>query len=203
MCWQLTEIKMEFGLTTLAGLFIMLSYITISYYKPKQEAEMAKSTLMAGYSASQMIIMTTLDGISNDESMMLPTGGGNSINWVAGHILASRTSILKLLGEERYLSLEEQIPYARGTDRLKPGDTCLSMERIREGLEKTGKTVLKKLRETTDSALSQDIDLPDFPIKFDEPTVDAHLALLLYHEGYHTGQLGLGRCLVGKEARIK
>jgi DinB superfamily len=164
---------------------------------------MAKSTLLAGYSTSQMIIMTNLDGISHDESMMLPEGGGNSINWVAGHILASRTSILKLLGEDRFLSLEDQVPYARGAERLKPGDTCVSMERIREGLEKTGKAVLRKLRGTPDSTLAQDIEIPDFPIKFDEPTLDAHLSMLLYHEGYHTGQLGLGRCVIGKAPRIK
>ncbi len=164
---------------------------------------MAKSTLYAGYSASQMLIMTNLDGISHDESMALPKGGGNSINWVAGHILASRTSVLKLLSEDRFLSLEEQVPYARGAERLKPGDTCLSIERIREGLEKTGKAVLKKLRVTPESELAREIEIPDFPIKFDEPTLDAHLTLLLYHEGYHTGQLGLGRCVIGKAHRIK
>ena len=132
-----------------------------------------------------------------------PKGGGNSINWAAGHILASRTSILKLLGEDRFLSLEDQVPYARGAERLKPDDTCVSMERMREGLEKTGKAVLRTLRETPDSTLAQDIEIPGFPIKFDEPTLDAHLAMLLYHEGYHTGQLGLGRCVIGKTPRIK
>lgn len=164
---------------------------------------MSKSTLMAGYSASQMLTMTNLDGISHEESLVLPGSGGNSLNWTAGHILASRTSVLKLLGGERFLSLEESAPYARGSERLKPGDSGQSMERLLEGLEKTGKDVLKKLRKITDSELGQDIEIPGFPIKFDEPTLDAHLTMLLYHEGYHAGQLGMGRCVIGKEPRIK
>ncbi len=159
---------------------------------------MAKSTLVAGYSASQMLIITNLKGIDHEHSITLPGGGGNSINWIAGHILASRTSILKLLDGDRFLSLEEAAPYARGAQRLNPGAACQSMERIRQGLKSTGRDLLKRLRDIPDSTLAQEIELPNFPIKFEEPTLDAYLTLLLYHEGYHTGQLGLGRCVIGK-----
>lgn len=163
---------------------------------------MAKSTLVTGYSTSQMLIISNLKGISHEDSMMLPGSGGNSINWIAGHILTSRTSILKLVGGDRFLSQEEAAPYGREVERLNPGDKCESMERIREGLESTEKDLQKKLRDIPDSALAQNIDMPGFPFKLEEPTLDAYLTFLLYHEGYHTGQLGLCRCVIGKEPRI-
>ena len=164
---------------------------------------MAKALLITSFELSQRLMQANLDGISQDESRVLPAGGGNPINWIAGHLLASRNSILKLAGGEVYLGAEDAAPYARGSKRLMPGDKCLSIERLREGLAETGKQVIKLLRALPAEALEREIEVPNFPVKFEEPTLDAHLSLLLYHEGYHVGQLGLARCVIGKGQQLK
>ena len=164
---------------------------------------MAKALLITSFEVSQRLLMTNLEGISHEESITLPEGGGNSINWIAGHLLASRNSILKLAGGEVYLDSEGIAPYARGCKRLEPGDKCMTIEKIREGLSETGKKVVKLLRAMPAGELEQDIEIPGFPVKFVEPTRDAHISLLLYHEGYHVGQIGLARCVIGKQPQIK
>jgi uncharacterized damage-inducible protein DinB len=164
---------------------------------------MAKALLITSFELSQRMLAANLDGISHEESMLLPGNGGNPINWIAGHILASRNSILKLAGGDVYLDSEGIAPYARGSKRLQPGDKCMTIEQIKEGLSETSKQTVKLLRALPDGALEQEIEIPGFPVKFDEPTLDAHLSLLLYHEGYHNGQLGLARCVIGKEPQLK
>ena len=68
---------------------------------------MAKALLITSLEVSQRLLMTNLEGISQEDSMMLPGNGGNPINWIAGHILASRNSILKLAGGEVYLDSDQ------------------------------------------------------------------------------------------------
>ena len=164
---------------------------------------MAKALLITSFEVSDRLMQTNLEGISQEESRALPAGGGNSINWIAGHLLASRNSILKLAGGEIYLGPEDAAPYARGSKRLMPGDKGLSVGRLREGLSETGKQVIKLLRALPAGALEREIEVSNFPVKFDEPTLEAHLSLLLYHEGYHVGQLGLARCVIGKGPQLK
>ena len=51
--------------------------------------------------------------------------------------------------------------------------------------------------------LEEELDLPGFPIKMEKPTRGAFLTLFLFHEGYHAGQLGIVRRLLGKESVAK
>lgn len=164
---------------------------------------MSKSTLVAGFGASQHVTMSNLGGINHEDSVSPPAEGGNCINWVAGHILASRNSILKLLGGRGFLSEEECAPYQRGSKQLQPGDDCVPMDRLLDGLQQTGNEIIQRLQGISEEELDKEFEVPNFPVKFDEPTVAAHIFLLFYHEGYHTGQLGLGRRVLGKEAAIK
>ena len=46
---------------------------------------------------SQYILDKHTGDISQEESLRSPETGGSSLNWLAGHILASRNSMLKLL----------------------------------------------------------------------------------------------------------
>lgn len=164
---------------------------------------MSKSTLIAGYQTSQGVMMANLEGISHEDSIKLPEDQGNPLNWIAGHLLSSRGGILKLVGGQSFLSEEESEPYKRGSKLLEPSDNCVRMERLVEGLVNTGDELIARLKDIPESELEKEFEVPGFPVKFDEPTVASHLILLMFHEGYHTGQLGLGRRVLGKESAIK
>ena len=107
---------------------------------------MSKALLITSLEVSNRLALTNLDGISHEESLVLPGENANSINWITGHMLVSRNSILKLAGGEVYLDADKYTYYARGSKRLMPGDECMSIEKLREGISKTCKQAVKLLR---------------------------------------------------------
>ena len=164
---------------------------------------MDKNTLIAGYSVSQRLISGNTDGIGHEESLVQPSPAGNSMNWVAGHLLVSRGQILGLLGAGPFLSEDEKKLYQRGSAPVKPAGESVDFGRLRDGLEQTAGTITGVLAGADESFLEEELDLAGFPIKMEKPSRGAYLALFLFHEGYHAGQLGIVRRLLGKESVAK
>lgn len=164
---------------------------------------MSKETLAAGFKTSQQLIGVNIDGISHEDSLKQPELAGNCLNWIAGHILDSRSTALALLGEQPFLSEEEARPYKRGSAPVKPGAPCTDFERLREGLGKTGEIIVSKLNSMDQEDMEEFLDPSLIPVKLEKPTRSAFLNLLLFHEGYHTGQLGISRRLLGLESAVK
>lgn len=164
---------------------------------------MERDSLAASFFASQYLAGANLDGISQEESLRLPAGGGNCINWIAGHILVSRESILKPLGGQPWLGAEEAQPYRRGTEGRALGEGALPIDRLREGLLATGREIVERLKGIDPQHLEQPIDPKLLPMPAERPTIGGLLSFLLLHESYHNGQLGLGRRMLGKTGVIR
>ncbi len=85
---------------------------------------------------------------------------------------------------------------------MKSGDQGIDLERLKVALDESQKKLIPALQGLSDEALAADV-----PEKFKRPpltgSVGDALARLCYHEGYHNGQIGLVRRLVGKESAIK
>ncbi len=164
---------------------------------------MSRDVLAASFSISQQIILGNVLGIDHEESLKQPQSEGNCLNWIAGHILSSRTSILETLGEKPFLSEEEEKAYRRGSEPLKLGDEGVDFDKLRAGLMQSGGIIVSKLNSLEDDYMEAEIDPKEVPIPTEEPTRNGLLTFLLYHEAYHVGQLGMGRRLLGKEGAIK
>ena len=164
---------------------------------------MSRDVLAASFSISQQIILGNLVDINHQESLEQPRPEGNCLNWIAGHILASRASILNTLGEQPFLSDAEEKPYRRGSAPLKPGDECVDFDKLRAGLMESGGAIVNKLKSLADDYIEAEIDPKEVPIPTEEPTRNGLLTFLLYHEAYHVGQLGFGRRLLGKKGAIR
>ena len=163
---------------------------------------MQNLSLAAGFDASQYAVRVNLDGLTHEQSLVRPEPGGNCVNWIAGHILVARGSILKRLGGEPHLEGEEAGLYGRGAETFGDGEGALDIDRLRAGLEATGKEIATRLRAADPDLLDAEIDPSTLPMPLEEATVGTLLTFLLFHEGYHVGQLGLGRRLVGKPGAI-
>ncbi len=164
---------------------------------------MNPSTMLAnGFGFTQRGIEMNLAGITHQESLHAPEPGGNCLNWIAGHILASRGSILKRLGGQPFLTDAEAAPYRRGAGGLPP-EKALPWQRILEGLKTTSATLCPQLEALAPQALDQPLDPSQLPIPIKDPTLGSLLHFLFFHEAYHAGQLGIGRRLLGKESAIK
>ena len=164
---------------------------------------MNAQTFAEGYKAAQMVIAAQLQGISHEESLAQPSKEENCLNWIAGHLLSSRGRILTELGGEGFLTEEESERYKMGSEAIGPGSRCVDLARLTEGLNQTGETLLARIKQTTSEDLSRELDPKQFPIPVEEPTLATLLALFMYHEGYHSGQLALGRRLLGKPSGLE
>jgi hypothetical protein len=168
-----------------------------------EDKEMENESLAQAFGLSQYAIQANMDDVDHEESLSAADPGGNCMNWVAGHVLNTRDMLLSQLGGEAFLREDEARPYARGAKRLKAGDHCVNWDRLKEGLAWTSENLCGKLKSLSQEDLDKSLDPSDFPVPVEHHTLGALCALLLFHEGYHAGQLGAGRRLLGKEGKLK
>jgi hypothetical protein len=145
---------------------------------------------------------TNTADITHEESLRAPAPGGNCLNWIVGHILVSRGAILRLLDGMSWLSAGEESLYTRGTPGLPADGTAVDFGRLREGLRETGQDIARRLADIPAERLAEELDSSTFPARLTLPTRAAFLTLLLFHESYHAGQLGIGRRLLGRSGMI-
>ena len=164
---------------------------------------MEKRTLIDGFTTSHSTLMANLTDIDNATSVAQPEAGGNCINWIAGHLLNARGNMLAMLGGEPFLNDEENERYKRGSEPIRGGDAHTDIARIVDGLKKTHERTIATLEAMPEEKLASELDESVFPAPVKQQTLGTMLGLFLFHEGYHTGQLGLARYAAGKGAVIK
>jgi len=144
---------------------------------------------------SHMALTRNLEGITHEESVLAPDGGGNSLNWVLGHLLNYRNTILKLLGKPPAWDSPQAARYARGSAPLGPDDDPVPFETLRAELDRSQGLLVAALRAAPAEQLAA-------PAENGDP-VATRIAMLGFHEGYHGGQIGLLRRLLGHAGAIK
>ena len=126
--------------------------------------------------------------------MFQPEPLGNCANWILGHIIANRNTIMKLVGENPIWNGEESHPYRRGSEPLTDDTSAIPLDRmltdLRASQEKLS-SILTKMSAKQLEAIVEDVTLYDY------------LGALQFHEAYHAGQLGILRRLIGKPGAIK
>ena len=124
------------------------------------------------------------------------------MNWVLGHILATRGTILKLAGEDPIWSEDDAAPYRRGSTPLVPGriaearpfatllaDLARSQERLKTGLARI---------------TPEQLEAPGLAgVPGGVQPVGTQLAIFNFHESYHAGQTGILRRLVGLAGAVQ
>lgn len=155
---------------------------------------MNPKTLAMLFKLTEYCTKVNTEGLTHDDSLIQPNGGGNCCNWVLGHILSSRNSILSLLGEERILSEEAAKLYQRSSDPILDGKDARSFESLLEDFARSQDRIMGALKRISGEDLAR---------KIDDETLGEKLATFHFHESYHVGQLGLLRRIAGKEGAIK
>jgi hypothetical protein len=162
-----------------------------------------KQNYLAGLTASKFTIDRNLEGISQTESLEQPPKGGNCINWNAGHILIVRQQLLSQFGVTNFLTDDETKLYISGSSPISENTKSVDIARIWEGLNTTYTQLNEAISKLNDDFFNSPIPSDNIPIPIPDPTFGKLLAILLFHEGYHTGQTGLGRRILGKEFEVK
>jgi uncharacterized damage-inducible protein DinB len=140
-------------------------------------------------------LFRNLDGITHAESLVEPKPAGNTINWILGHILASRNRLHQLLRLENAWSPELAHRYT-GLDGA--GWTPASAVELR--------TIASALARSQQHLMAAFDHLPPQTLAAranDGRTLAEVLGFFQFHEAYHTGQIALVRRIAGRPGVIK
>lgn len=147
------------------------------------------------YDFNHAAITRNCDTLTEEESLLVPPNGGNSANWVLGHILHNRTFILSLVHEQPLWSEADGAPYAMHSKPLDPKG-ARPFDQMLADLEET----LQRIRRGLERLAPEELDL-----KHEDGAKrprGAQLHFFHFHEAYHAGQLGLLRRMAGKAGAI-
>lgn len=124
--------------------------------------------------------------ITHEESLISSPQSGNSVNWIIGHIIVVRDYMLKAMELEPLANEEMEKLYNRGTPNITK-DNAMPLEDLIKMYYKGTDNMFKRL-EGEEIAGEESVK---------------SIAGLIFHECYHSGQIGLFRRLIGKEPKLK
>jgi hypothetical protein len=148
---------------------------------------MRNTETISVFKFNNRVLHINTDDMTHAESLASPPGGGNSLNWIIGHMLVSRDDINEMVGLERKFTDDKFKVYERGSQNVSADDALDIIE-------------LVKMFESTQKPLEDKIAELDYSEKPDDLR---NLTFLAFHEAYHCGQTGILRRIAGKEGAIK
>ncbi|MFH1278079.1 MAG: DinB family protein [Candidatus Eisenbacteria bacterium] len=143
-------------------------------------------------------VRKNIEGITQEESLRAPEGGGNHMNWVMGHIVATRSHLHRLLGKEPLWSEEEIALYDRGAPGGIGRGEAIDMGKMIDDFEKSQETFVAVLEGMSDEEFAG----KGAPKGIGGESMGEQLAAFMFHEAYHAGQLGILRRGLGKPGGI-
>ena len=140
-------------------------------------------------------LFRNLEGISHEESLVQPMPAGNTINWILGHILATRNPLHQLLGVEQAWPAELAYRYTGLDGAGWTPDAAVALRTIAAELARSQQQVMAAFDEMSSHTLARRAN--------DGRTVAEVFGFFHFHEAYHTGQIALVRRIVGRPGVIK
>jgi len=144
----------------------------------------------------QWVVNAQSEGLSHADSVLQLPFRGNCFNWVLGHIVVHRDMMLDLLNEPPVLSSVESEPYILGSKPLTSEQDVVELNKLldlsRECLTRLTNAIKIAADETFDQIHNEERGT----------TVQDRVEFLIWHEGYHIGQLEILRQLAGKDDAI-
>ncbi|HET7434803.1 MAG TPA: DinB family protein [Thermoanaerobaculia bacterium] len=156
-------------------------------------------TLTTQFTMTRFIATANLAGITHEESIVRAAGGGNSINWVLGHVIATRCDVIPALHQPAPWSDAETRLYRRGM-ALAAEPEYLPLDELRRAFEESQTSLLAGIATTSEEQFAA--NAPFNPGGQPE-TLGSLLMKIAIHEAYHLGQTGILRRMLGKPGAIR
>ena len=135
---------------------------------------------------NRMLYEKGVKDLEQKDSLKAPSDLINSPNWIFGHVVATRSDLLKKMEIESNIPEEFLNAYRRGSKRITP-DTAFDIKDIDGYFIKTDHKLVELLEEKSSIE------------KLNTEVAEMILSYFL-HEAYHLGQVGLVRRFLGKES---
>jgi hypothetical protein len=140
-------------------------------------------------------LFRNLEGITHEESLIVPETGGNCLNWVVGHIVSARCRMMSQLGIAPVWQMDLAFHYSGHEEARWSPEKAVDLKSLQTDLVRSQQEILNALEGTVDGMLTTPDDngrlLGDAVIFFN------------FHEAYHGGQVALLRRIIGKPGVIR
>ncbi len=159
------------------------------------------TTLITLFERNYREISTQIDGLTHADSLLQLPFRANCLNWILGHIVGARVTMLKALRAEPHWTDEQRTRYRHGTQPITPtnADEAYPFDDLRAALDESQRRLIAALEHATLETLAARAFEND---PNDTRSVGDLVAYLLWHEAYHTGQTEFLRQLSGKNDAV-
>ena len=145
------------------------------------------------------IVKMQTAGLTQADSLVQLPFRSNCLNWVLGHLLSNRRTILKLLGDEQTIDEALIARYDYGSEPIiADGEGVLTLEQLLALLDKAQAQIARLLEAIMDEQLAR----PLLPFGTRERTLGEWLFFFYFHDCYHVGQTEILRQAAGKNDKI-
>lgn len=147
------------------------------------------------FSVNDGFINRSLDGLSEDDLWHRPSEHTNPMFWLLGHIVHTRGSLLRMLGDDFRTGWGDK--FQRGAVVADRG-SYPSLAAIESMRAETARRIAARLADVTDDVLVREgtFGLPGCQNVADQ------IGFLALHESYHVGQLAYVRKMLGRKGII-
>jgi len=161
--------------------------------------ETLTQTLVHQLGLTHWVVTKTVDGISDDEALRQAAPDANNLNWVLGHIVASRNGMIQLAGGQEVLPEDVAANYRRHSEPI-TADNAVDVATLMEVYNRAQEILIEALPALDKKTLAT--KAPGSPTKNPDESIGSLLSLLVFHESYHCGQLGILRKAIGHDGVI-
>ena len=140
------------------------------------------------------LLKRQVDGVEDEGALRPLFEGGSSLNWMVGHLVASRDAMLRTAGADPLGDASIRERYDYGTTAPE-AETATDLGTLLDLLTKQGERLSERLPELDEAALAAPSGMGD---------ADRHryLTFMVWHETYHLGQAVLYRRALGLDSPI-
>jgi len=145
------------------------------------------------------VVRANVGEITHEESLKQPAPAGNCVNWVLGHLVATRCDFLRGIGAEPVWGEADCARYARHGEPIQSASEARPLQDIWSAYEATQQRIRQAVATLTPEQLAA--KAPFSPGNNPNETVGSLLAIFAFHDAYHSGQTGILRRFLGKPPR--
>lgn len=139
------------------------------------------------------LLVNCFDGVDDEKALHRPSDEVNNMAFVAAHLTDSRRYLANMLGPE----VDNPFPELDDGTGIDDFPELPTVEALLKAWKEMGEVLNERLRAATPEQLDADAPI-DFGV--DDGSLLGGIAFLLHHEGYHIGQLGYLRKMMGLPA---
>ena len=158
------------------------------------------ATLRHQADLTQKVVHMNVSGISQQESLIHPEPEGNCLNWVLGHLVCVYNNVMPLVGQKSLPEADKLKRYDRGSAPLRNPAEAMELSTLLSIWDEASKRMDAGLASLTPEAL--DARASFSPSNDPNETVRSLISTVLFHQAYHSGQLGVLRRVAGKPGAI-